>query len=154
MVRGLLNPSQADKPGEEFGDEAERGTIERCLDLKNAGCGLTSAILGSILAASGMDGIWHVALRGQTSGHSVIAVRTRRGLLFADGQTRMIMLFPQYMEKRWREAEKWGYRSTTIFDRSFGGGMRSYFALWGRGWRFPQVVDERPPYYLCSRSIG
>jgi hypothetical protein len=128
-----------------------KGTIKWGLDKKHAGCGLTSAIFGAILAASGLDVVHHVSLRGRDSGHSIIAVQTQRGLLFADGQQNMVLPYPDYLKKRQREAERWGFRSATVFDRSLAGDVRGLLILWTPG-KEAVVTEDRAPYFLCSRN--
>lgn len=133
-------------------------SLKHCLDVGKAGCGMMSAIYGAILSASGMDGVYPVALKGPgTAGHAMIAVQTPRGLLFADGSTGLLKSYPEFMKIKQRQAngdrtKGSGYATFIVFDRSFASNTRSLLIVWGEGRSKPLILDRRPPWYRCTRS--
>ena len=128
-------------------------TIKQCLDIGKAGCGLGSAILGSTLASSGMDGVCGVGLRGEGSAHGIVAVQTEKGLLFLDRAASLRALYDDYIRIRHKEARRTKqYKSFMVLERSFGSQARSVLLFLGPHGAKPVVYNTRPPYYRCQRD--
>jgi hypothetical protein len=134
-------------------------TIKQCLDIGRAGCGLGSAILGSTMASSGMDGICGAGLRGEGSAHGIVAIHTERGLLFLDRATPLQALYDDYVHiRRERPAEPNSIRASWYWSGPLVRTRVPSLCSWGRMEQNPAFIwhgkTEEPVTKGCQRVGG